>query len=101
MRNQREGDTVLIVGMRGRGEIRGRLRGTKGETLETNSVFVEAYEGSPQTHTAVILYTHINVCGAMLGRYVGGVGPIDGYELMSGSVIAGTGLNELRYQLLR
>ena len=101
MRNQREGDTILIVGMRGGGEIRGRLRGTKGETLETNSVFVEAYEGSPRTHTAVIFDTHINVCCAILGRYVGGVRPIDGYDLMSGAVITGTSLGEIRCQLLR
>lgn len=33
VRYQRESDTVLIMGVRRRGEIRRRLRGTKRETL--------------------------------------------------------------------
>lgn len=62
---------------------------------------MKAYEASRQKQTAVILYPDVNVCGADLRGYVGGVGPIDRYNLVSRAVIAGTSLNEIRCQLVR
>lgn len=99
VRYQSESDTVLIMGMRCGGEIRGRLWGAKREALYTRSASMKGYEESRQKHTAVILYPDVNVCRANLRGYVGGVGPIDRYDLMSRAVIAGTNLNEIRCQL--
>lgn len=60
-------------------------------------VFMRAYEASQQTHTAVVLYTDLDVCGAMLRGYVGRVGPINGYDFVSRAVIAWTGLKATRH----